>query len=378
MDLAYNHPRPYARHHNRSLTSPNHLTLAPLTSRLPLSDPDALPDFNSSSYIEGRSAPTTPSILSRSSSRVSLCKPAHLSLSKSKSSTHLLAAAKHKQARSVPSTPRKSKLGRSAITTGHDAQGLSEGDRNDSDWLLRAGAAISSSTRESKGQAWLVSRASSTSLTAQRDEEEEQFEHELARERMARDSRRGSVDADDEFSPITRRSLSFSSRSRPGSRFASRANSRRGSRAVLTPLADERDGYFDVSNLDKEGLVVEPDFVDVDEEEFEDEGGDEARMDEAVVRNLARASSAGLTGWVERMLGWSLFAVDEDDEDPDVDVVGEKTEETELSSRLSRRHLRGGMEEVQTADVMPALRDDDAGGWQDAAWLLSVATRVLL
>lgn len=197
---------------------------------------------------------------------------------------------------------------------------------------------------------------------------------------MARDSRRGSVDADDEFSPVTtRRSLSFSSRSRPGSRFASRANSRRGSRAVLTPMAVERDGYFDVSHLDKEGLVAEPDFVDVDEEEeFEDKDGEEARIDEALVRSLARASSAGLTGWVERMLGWSLFAVDEDDEDPEVESVDEKIEDVELSSRLSRRHLLDGAEGGQTAEVMPALGDDDAGGWQDAAWLLSVATRVLL
>jgi hypothetical protein len=27
---------------------------------------------------------------------------------------------------------------------------------------------------------------------------------------------------------------------------------------------------------------------------------------------------------------------------------------------------------------MPLLKDDEAGGWQDAAWLLSVATKVLL
>jgi hypothetical protein len=385
MDVAYNQHSPYSRHHGRSSTNLDHLTLAPLTSRLPLSDPDALPESTHHiSYIEGRSAPTTPSILSRSSSRVSLRKPTNLSLPKSKSSTHLLV--NQQQPRSGATTPGGTKLRKGITREEFNLTSLSAEDRNDSDWVLRAGAAISSSTRESKGQAWLVSRASSTSL--QRDEDEEELERELAKEREQNsriNSRRGSsaaaaFDADDEFSPITtRRSLSFGPptgiSSRPMSRFGSRGNSRRGSRAGLfTPMGGEREGYFDERDFAQEELV-EPDFVNAEEEEYETE--DKAKQDEAIVRKLARASSLGLGGWVERMLGWSLFAVDEDGEDTEAETLDEKGDDSELSSRPSRRAL-DDITDVPPGEVMPPLRDEEAGGWQDAAWLLSVATKVLL
>ncbi|CZR59701.1 uncharacterized protein PAC_09595 [Phialocephala subalpina] len=387
MDVAYNQHSPHSRHNSRSHTNLNHLTLAPLTTRLPLSDPDALPESAYHvSYIEGRSAPTTPSILSRSSSRVSIRKPLDLSIPKSKSSTHLLAA--RKQPRSGATTPGGTKL-RKGVT--RDDYTLSAKDRSDSDWLLRAGAAISSSTRESKGQSWLVSRTSSTSLTGQRDEDEEELERELAREReqnSRRASRRGSAvggsfDADDEFSPLTtRRSLSFGpatgNGSRPVSRFGSRGNSRRGSRAQLfTPISGERerDSYFDQRDFAREEYIAEPDFVDVDEEALQDEE-DQEKNDEAMIKKLARAGNIGLGGWVEKMLGWSLFAVDEDGEE-DTEVTDEKAEDSEISSRPSRKTLDGVTDSLP-GDVPPPLRDDEAGGWQDAAWLLSVATKVLL
>lgn len=381
MDIAYNQHSPYSRHHSHSHTNLNYLTLAPLTSRLPLSDPDALPDSNNSySYIEGRSAPTTPSILSRSSSRVSLKKPAKLNLPKSKSSTHLLST---RQPRSGATTPGGTRL-RNTITRDElSISTFSEKDRNDSDWLLRAGAAISTSTRESKGQAWLVSRESSTSLTAQRDDDDEELEQELARER-ARNSRRGSTvgsfDADDEFSPVTtRRSLSFEphSSSRPISRFGSRVNSRRGSRANLaTPMTFEREGYFDHRDFTQEEYIAEPDFVDVEEEGYGNEEAEAAKNDEAIVKKLARASGVGLGGWVEKMLGWNLFAVEEDGEETEAEAIDEKADDSELSSRPSRRDLDGLINTPTRA--MPPLRDDETGGWQDAAWLLSVATKVLL
>ncbi len=266
---------------------------------------------------------------------------------------------------------------------------ISAKDRNDSDWLLRAGAAISSSTRESKGQAWLVSRASSTSLSGQRDEDEEALERELTREReqaSRRASRRGSVvgsiDADDDFSPITtRRSLSFgpaTGNSRPQSRFGSRSrgNSRRGSRANLfTPMTGGPEGYFDQGDFNNDDFITEPDFVDL--EDREEETDDEAKQDEATVRKLARASSMGLTGWVEKMLGWSLFAVEEDGEDAETDIIDEKGEDSSLSSRPSRHNFQEDFD-TPTQEVPPALQNEEAGGWQDAAWLLSVATKVLL
>jgi hypothetical protein len=136
----------------------------------------------------------------------------------------------------------------------------------------------------------------------------------------------------------------------------------------------EREGYFDQRDFAQD-FIAEPDFVDAEEEGEVDE--DEAKQDEAVVRKLAKSSSLGLGGWVERMLGWSLFAVDEDGEETEVEIMDEKGEDSELSSRTSRRTL-DGTTDPPAGEVMPPLRDDEAGGWQDAAWLLSVATKVLL
>jgi len=382
MDIAYNQHSPYSRRHDRSSTNLNHLSLAPLTSKLPISDHEE--SSYHTSYIEGRSAPTTPSILSRSSSRVSARKPINLSLPKSKSSTQLMP---RPQARSGTTTPGHMTPGRSKLRHGiiKDDLSISTKDRNDSDWLLRAGALMSSSARESKGQSWLVSRASSTSLTAQRDEEEEDLERE--REQASRRaSRRGSItggafDADDEFSPITtRRSLSFGpatgGNSRPMSHFGSRANSRRGSRPMIhAPMGEETKGYFD-QDFTIEGLPAEPDFVDVEEEGYED--ADQAKKDEAMVRKLARASSLGLGGWVEKMLGWSLFAVEEDGDETEFETVDEKAEDSELSSRTPSRRNFDGTAELPPEARMPPLNPNEAGAWNDAAWLLSVASKVLL
>lgn len=383
MDVAYNQHSPHSRR-GRSSTNLNHLTLAPLTSRLPLSDHDALPDSSYYvSYIEGRSAPTTPSILSRSSSRVSLRRPVNANLPKSKSSTHLLI--NRQQTRSGATTPGGTKL-RKAITRDElSLRSFSNKDRNDSDWLLRAGAAISSSTRESKGQAWLVSRASSTSLTGERDDGEDELQRQLAWEReqlsgggSRRGSTAGAFDADDEFSPVTtRRSLSFGQGNNTGSRPPSRFSSRRGSRAQLfTPLTGlERESYFDHKDFVREEFMVEPDFVEPNDQTSEDE--DVTKDDEAVVRKLARASRLGLGGWVERMLGWSLFAVDEDGEETDIETSDEKAEDSELSSKTPRRAIDGSLGRC-AEQTLPPPRDEEAGGWQDAAWLLSVATKVLL
>lgn len=230
-----------------------------------------------------------------------------------------------------------------------------------------------------------MSRASSTSLSGLQDDDEEQFQNELARERE-HTSRRGSgnglFDADDEFSPCTtRRSLSFGpatgTRSQPLSRFGSRANSRRGSRAQLfTPIGGERDGYFDQRELMEQEFMAEPDFVDVEEDGFEDL--EQARKDEDLVRRLASSSSLGLTGWVERMLGWSLFAVEEDGEETETETdTFDATDDSEFASRPSKRSLEA-FTETDAEDRLPPPQDGEAGGWQDAAWLLSVATKALL
>lgn len=272
-----------------------------------------------------------------------------------------------------------------AAKEGLTLSSLSNKDRGDSDWLLRAGALLSSEARESKGQSWLVSRASSTSLTAQRDEEEEALEKELAKERESRRnsmSRRNSTaaaDADDEFSPLATRMSFGGSRSvsRFGSRAGSRTHSRRGSRVLFTPLTGldmtrekTRDGYFDAN----EEMLAEPDFVDIDEELLYD--ADEAAQDDVIVKRLTKKGSLGLGTWIEQLIGWNLFAMDEDPEDTDNETEDEVVTDTSQNAAALRRRKDVLPRAVDSERVPPPANDE--GGWKDAAWLLSIASKVIL
>lgn len=409
MDTAYNQNSQHSRRHNRSSTSLSALSLAPLTSSLPIDGADEphIPHRPRSphrvSYIETPSVPLSPGILSssRSPSRSSSRRPLRSSnLPKSKSSTHIpthphanLQAAhhRHKSGAQTPN-PRPTHLPKHKPAASADFSFFTRNERNDDDWLLRTGSLISSASRESKGQAWLVSRASSTSLTAPNgdysdsdatDEDDATTEY-----RLARGSRRASQDADDEFSPVTMRSFTAHSRSasRFNSRVHSRVRSRRGSKAglALTPSqqAQERDGYFP---RDAVGDFAKPDFVDVDEE-GEADAESQALRDEALVRRMAKTGTLGLGTWVERLMGWSLFAVEEDGETDVEGTEGETTDsdgEDRRESRKERERQRWKemleMEAKEKGLVLPPppMGSED-GGWGDAAWLLSVATKVLL
>ncbi|KAI3327908.1 hypothetical protein HD806DRAFT_519824 [Xylariaceae sp. AK1471] len=368
MDVAYKQHASHARRKNRSATNLNHLSLAPLTNRMPLTDAEQLPEFiapplhHNPSYLQGKSAPTTPRLLqspsqTRSNSphqRRSSIHNAHgaaTALAKSKSTTHLQV---HRGNRhgigGLSPLPRRR----------HD-----EDSRRDSDWMLRTGALLSSEARESKGQAWLASRASSTSLTGMRDADEEAYERELAREKelaSRRNSRRGSAVGFEEDI------VSPGSRSRYGSRSHSRVGSRSHMRTPLERVA--QDGYFS-QELTEENIPG-PDFVGLDEK-LEAIEVDTSQADEATIRRLVVRRSSGVGGWM-----WSLFAVEENDEDSDT-ADGDLTD-VETESQLPRSASTidfEGFSSIPESQIPPP-KGEESTGWQDAAWLLSVASKVLL
>lgn len=242
--------------------------------------------------------------------------------------------------------------------------------RNDSDWLLRTGALMSSEAREFKGQAWLISRQSSTSLGAM-DPDENAFETELARERditSRRGSRRGSTAPNDEDStPYASR---FPSRAHSRSHSLTRPRSLLHSPLELSTAADG--SYFprQEANDDLPG----PDFVNLDEK-LEELEQDLTQDDEATVRRLVRKGQSGTGTWFGSV--WSLFSVEEDDEDSDEDSDETPVEggsQFDRSRSWSSRNLAG----ISTVpeERLPPPRTDE-GGWRDAAWLLSVATKVM-
>ena len=390
MDVVYNQHASSARRKNRSSTNLNHLSLAPLTTKLPLHEDGDLSDSFTvpASYLQGKSAPTTPRLLSRSPGR----SPAHshsrgtsltsaaARLPKSKSATHLPPASVGRQRQQQ--TQQQNILSPTAKRRSHDPFASRDRGTN-SDWLLRAGALISTETRESKGQAWLVSRASSTSLAGVRDPEEDAFERELALEReqlvpSRSGSRRrstgpasGGEDGDDHIS------------SPPYSRYGSRSQSRVGSRSqMMTPLelrsADE--GYFPAPSED-DAYIVGPDFVNLDEAlEAVEEELDTSVEDEAYVRRLVKKGNGDMGSWFGSVLGVQLFSVEENSEESD-DGDGDTTEgeldEAEGQPRRSSSTRRlEGMTTALDERVPPPKADE--GGWHDAAWLLTVASKVLL
>ena len=255
---------------------------------------------------------------------------------------------------------------------------------DDDGWLQRVGTIIVSETRDAKGQSWLVSRQSSTSLVDRPNSSDEE-----AHSAVVYTSRRGSkaqVDVDEELGIQSPRF------SRWASRNTSRAASRRhsvhgGSRAeVRTPTglrtpvkALSTGGYF--GDVDMGGGADEPDFVDP-REQLEEE-----RQDEDEVARLTKERNLGLGGWVDNLIGFSLFNVDEDrEESSDEAVQGGSAEEAkrrrwaelkrrkEEKERLLAKQQRGEGEDA----VEVEKSKEEQGGWQDAAWLLSVASKILI
>ncbi|KJR86949.1 uncharacterized protein SPSK_01679 [Sporothrix schenckii 1099-18] len=518
MDLAYSQQQ-QARRKNRSAANLQHLSLAPLTSRLPLRDDydgtdiidshsyfsHAHTSSNSAalaripSYIQGRSAPATPRLLSKSptasrSHSHEGRRRAHVAgggsrtpggtghsskahtgaLAKSLSTTQLHIDGNHQHLRSNGTGGARQHRRRKTDHGHHEGGG--------DDWLFRAAVLVASEARESKGQSWLTARASSTSLSGLRSAEEAEdvaaFERELAREReyldriagsSRRGSRRGSLDHDvtspiasaHGHGPASRSGSRFGSRagSHLGSRPTSRTHSRAGSRVqLLTPLDTRRHspdyngmpatgeaGYFDYAEVAEDDGVhhnhlatpAGPDFVNLDDalEAIELHQRDMSLEDEDHIRRLVKREKAGgvMGSWLGNVFGWSLFSVqeiegevdddddyddDEDEEDGDEDEVEEDDDtEADVTERRSddifeegsvgqdgkaaangrrrrSRKRRGwnrqgptvaanrrrfeGDESHATEDPVPPPPGSNEGTWQDAAWLLSVASKVIL
>lgn len=391
MDAAYNAYQ--ARRKIRSSSNLAHLSLAPLTTKLPINDTDMIfSDLNvqtsyaTSSYIQGKSAPTTPSLLARSPSqaksptRHGFLTPhghgtASPSLPKSKSASHLAS----RGLKSGTTTPGGYRRGSKKDITEEPQQPAAPRGRTDSDWLLRAGVLISSETRESKGQSWLVSRASSTSLDRREDEARDEVNNDpdiFERERLAREtaitskhaSRRGSLAfVLDDDSPFA---------SRRDSGLASRTGSR--SQLVTPGERAAVEGYFAGQTMGLDEYAPGPDFVNLNEKlEAAGIDIDTSQDDEAAVRRLVKVGHGQPHTWLGNLLGWNLFSVEENDEedieDADGDISDGEAEDCLSEASGAEKEFRGMISFPDQRLSPPTV---DEGGWQDAAWLLSIASKV--
>ena len=116
--------------------------------------------------------------------------------------------------------------------------------------------------------------------------------------------------------------------------------------------------------------------VSLSEEKLEAIEVDTTDADEATVRRLVKRENQGMGSWVSNIIGLSLFSVEEAEESDSADgELSDGEEETRSERSTSTRHSKGVM--AAPEPQIPPPKSDE-GGWQDAAWLLSVASKILL
>lgn len=228
--------------------------------------------------------------------------------------------------------------------------------RADDDWLSHTGATANALLLESKGATWLSSRPSATNLVIA-DDDDEGYE-----EMAALSATTTRIDAEGEGTKTPKQDRWGS---RFGSRPASRHASRRGSVAAgaMTPrsAADIR-GYFEQDNPLQQG----PAFV----EESEDDTDDDEHLTE-----LTKDKSFGLGPYVDTIM-YRIFQLDADESGAETGT------ETETAAEAKARRLREAQRRQQEKDRLIAPPAPEAGKdgekvgiWEDANWLIAVASR---
>jgi hypothetical protein len=411
----------------RSYPNLHNLSLAPLSSAYPLdaSEPpspiEGTVTTPRTSYIAQKSAPTTPGILSLSQSRSSSRNGRRRAknpvaydsyfvptdgasrdvadMPKAKSTTALMPPPGVKFVDQVREERHHTRKRTAPIPLRLPLVRHHTSEAND-EWLHRAGLAIAGETRESKGQSWLVRRESSTSLVDNRDEYETHPSHDGKHMALLSGEHLGDLD----FPTFTLRMSRSGSRiqSRVGSRMQSRVvsahNSRRGSRVgsridlmMSAPPSKRQSLEMDIDESMFSPQYAEPDFVISDSE---------SDGDEEEVARLARERGFGLGSWMDRLIGWTLFSVDEDgevsDEEEDEEEEEMRPENMTKEELILRREMDAKRRKMERESIIAAsavhpptegeaagpegaqkLHDDENGGWEDAAWLFSVASKAL-
>ncbi|KAI4254871.1 MAG: hypothetical protein L6R42_007006 [Xanthoria sp. 1 TBL-2021] len=339
----------------RSHPSLHHLSLNPLTSSsIPPtpSSPTIAPTIPSSYISPATTLPLTyPSILSRSSSRTKLRSPGP---------TPVLDTYQNTNSKSRPGSRHHSRRGTPTDTSaGYDA---------DSSWLTRTASTLAMHSMEERGQSWLASRNSATSLHHHRRDSEE----------VKYDDGAGFNDSCiDVQAPVY-------SRSTPASRYASRVQSRVGSRvgsrsdlrmtATKPSTPSQYDGSQDTLAAAAQGMGdIEPDFVDLDERDWEEEEVVEV-MDEGEIRKLILGR---VGGWVDWMVGWMDLRGLGDDDGTGEGEVDEKVDEVEEKGHEGRRPLDEDDKGISEGVMGLPAPELGGGAWEDAKWLLKVAANSL-
>lgn len=257
--------------------------------------------------------------------------------------------------------------------------------RRDSEWLLRAGLALASSTREEKGQSWLVKRESSTSLVSDADYDDDRSTQHGRSSRRPRSglstpaapSRRGSRSRGASRADLSMTALdTVSSTQRYQSRKSSAASEHRN---LVPDFVDERIRAEMASIQQRDGIE--------DEESLSAFASDsEDDLDETELQPLTREHGFGLGSWIDRLVGWTLFGVEEEwPAEPSVDRASHAVTFSDSQEALQAEEAD---ENNDDDDDDSSLRNDeltrpvekagDQGGWADARWFFRLARNAIM
>ncbi|KAL4921239.1 hypothetical protein BDW62DRAFT_142126 [Aspergillus aurantiobrunneus] len=427
MDSSASQAQPGSRS-RRSYPSLNQVSLAPLTPSYPIDDDndlaqrpqdyfsprnEALDTPTRTSYLASYSVPNTPGVLSHTPSR-SASRARHHSRSKSSVPTHLsesnlqgqnASQVPHHHSRASESAS-TSRVKRSATHRHH----MSE--MRDSEWMLRAGVALASSAREEKGQSWLAKRESSTSLVSEGGKYEVDTISQALRTDLSRLSRSGwSTPA------------AASSRSRAASRRNSRPDlamtglemtipSSHSKRSSFQTISALRTPSYITNDEARSSISLLPDFIDGQvraemqntiqqqvegdcyndaESDYWDSEEEDEEIDERELQRLTRERGFGLGSWVDRMVEWTLFGVDDWPLFSTADPVTHQLATAALEPHLDHEYNQPAPEssdndddetrslesDINTETISPK-RAGDRGGWEDAGWLFRTIKQALI
>ncbi|KAL8694557.1 MAG: hypothetical protein Q9218_000813 [Villophora microphyllina] len=273
----------------------------------------------------------------------------------------------------VPTTDMDSSANTGRPSSRHHSRrgtGLRKSDYDsDSSWLTRTASALAMHAMEEKGQGWLASRASATSLspvTMSHDYPGMLHGGDAAFEARTTKS-----------TPASRYGSRVQSRtqSRVQSRVGSRAGSRSGSRADLrmtSQLQFSSSQQIATVPIAADIEAIEPDFVNLDEPDEEKE--EQEFVDESEMRKLVWGR---VGGWVDWAVGWMDLSVDDElesetNEHDGPELAGTETEQVGGNIRQKIAGEEDEMEREKGAEIQAPY---NGGLWDDAKWLLTIAVR---
>ncbi len=376
--------------HRRSYPNLQHLSLAPLTPKYPITpsdynayvDPDTSQLHTSSSLSHIASMPSPSGILSHSGSRAN-SKTRHR---KSKSSVSIQTSS------GTPGGALTSEGFADKMTDAADPQNRQRplgGQRgpmkNDSSWLLQAGMALTEGSRESKGQSWLAKRASSTSLHSPAVEDYPNFEY--AQARSGRDTPTRSRDR-----RKSRRELVMTPAARTASSLAGETatDDSRASRAISTSASSNNyaaiePDWADTQTQAEIAADLEMDLAEELEvsELYSDDGDRYGALDfegqgiedeEREIQQALRARGFGIGRWVDGVVDVFL-KIDDADED-ELETKHERLEHEAIEAPANERKkndLPGQSRRPETDDTasddgMEPAPQNPKTVWEDLAW----------